>query len=87
MKSSGAVSPVTRAIASNSAVMIAGIAVGSTIRTVARKFDIPSASAPSRTTCGTVRIACSDVRTSSGSISIMNANDAENAGEVLERRD
>ena len=40
---------------------------------------MPSASAPSRTVCGTERIACSDVRTSSGSISIMNAKEAENA--------
>ena len=79
VNSSGAVSPVTRAIANSNPVVIAGRAAGTTIRIVVANSESPSASAPSRIERGTLRMASSEVRKIIGSISIANATDADNA--------
>jgi hypothetical protein len=66
VKSSGAVSPETRATASMAPVAIPEAAAGSTTPVVTRHCGAPSASAPSRKEAGTRRSISSVVRVTMG---------------------
>ena len=68
VKSSGAVSPATRARASTTPVMIPGSAAGTITVNTARARVAPSASAPSRSACGTSSSSSSVVRAMIGII-------------------
>jgi hypothetical protein len=73
--STGAVSPVTRAIASMIPVTIPLAAVGSTTRRIVRHFGTPSAYDASRSDVGTSLIISSHERTTTGSSRIARAID------------
>ena len=66
VKSSGAVSPATRARLSSMPVAIPRIAAGTTTVAMARHFFAPRASAPSRSDCGTARRNSSVLRRTMG---------------------
>ena len=69
MISSGAVSPMTRAIASMTPVTMPATAVGSTTLTIVCHFGTPRAYDASRRSSGTSRSISSDERTTIGIIS------------------
>ena len=85
--STGAVSPITRATASMTPVVMPVDAVGSTTRRIVFHFGTPRAYDASRSELGTSRIISSEVRTMIGSSRIASANEPAKPVNALVERD